>query len=898
MALTVVTYGGGEILENIFNAVSMFVNGGGSIIRPLMILSASISGFWAISKALFSPSLESIFSRYCLPIIVISSLFLIPSTTVRIEDVLKDRSYTVDHVPFLLGKFATLVSSLSYKMTKAVESVIHVPQDARYNKTGMIFGAETAIDISRFQITNGDLEQNLRRFSKQCVLYDIALGRYSLDEMKKATDLWKFFEGKTSKVRMMTYCPIGASKNHKNCKYLSCQEAAQAMKPFFEKEIAYYAQQDVIRNLPLTFQALTGLQKNAEELIGQQLMMHVLKDEYSGHNLAKSRAYVQQRNTMQTLGALAPSGLITMRAVLEALIYAAFIFIIPMALLPGGFKFISTWMWLTLWIQLWPPFYAILDYIFQIAAYKYSSGVFNTLTEAEKGLSFFTSVGLQNMQTDIMVFAGYLSLSIPFISYAILKGSTHGIVNLASSMTSPAQNAASQAASEQSTGNYSFANTSFGQTSFHNTTGFQSNLAPSLSSGYFTDNQGTDSVVYSGDQMMLRQGNSTLRTSLFSEDAISQSLQKQEQHAHSIVNTIQDNLSKQTASCRRELVDMTSHLANSHNYVENIAEGSLYDVQNSARYVISEAENIGKHYDLSAKETLDLALAGQLGGSFKVAQGSLGGTSQMGASRDEAQSAALNLAKNEEFQTHLQNIQNFARSNAFSSLKDEGVRLVEGYNHSIENVESSQQALQYAESKLDQISENVSWAKQHSYLIRKAHDQDFINWSSEKYADLGGFSWVQETLSKGSEIEKHPIYEDFIKDMKQQQSSIASPKTFEDILTEQKPKGLSIRVDDAIESEFNVLANRSGLNRGEPAEKGRTLIDRRSSMERYYESTANQLPSKIESRREEAKNEFQAKQQQHLITKAIKGVSWQKDAVIKYQLTEAPFWMSEKIEGQ
>jgi conjugal transfer mating pair stabilization protein TraG len=118
---------------------------------------------------------------------------------------------------------------------------------------------DSAMDISRYRITNADLGKNLRTFCRQCVLYDIHLGRYTVDELKKATDLWKFLEERTSKVRMIKYTPIGkenASKKHRS-EYLTCNKAIQKMTPFFEQEKRYYAQLDICKNLGLTFQALT-----------------------------------------------------------------------------------------------------------------------------------------------------------------------------------------------------------------------------------------------------------------------------------------------------------------------------------------------------------------------------------------------------------------------------------------------------------------------------------------------------------------------------------------------------------------------------------------------------------------------------------------------------------------
>lgn len=229
--MTIITYGGGDILYNVFNAIAMLINGGGGIVRPIALIVAAIGGVWAITKAFFS-SPTAIFSSYLIPLIAIPGILMVPNSKVHIEDVLLDKSYTVDHVPLFLAKFSEMVSTIGYKITEAFEKVMHTTDDPTYLSTGMIFGAETSFDISRYKIANGDLEQNLRRFSKQCILYDLAFGRYSIDELKKTTDLWKFFKERTSKVRMILYKDPKTKKGS----YLSCEKALNEMSLLFEEE--------------------------------------------------------------------------------------------------------------------------------------------------------------------------------------------------------------------------------------------------------------------------------------------------------------------------------------------------------------------------------------------------------------------------------------------------------------------------------------------------------------------------------------------------------------------------------------------------------------------------------------------------------------------------------------
>ena len=610
MALTIVTYGGGEILKDVFNSIAILLNCNGGLMQPLMIIAISCGALCAVAKAFFSLQADGIL-RFFIPLVAIVGILMMPTSTVHIEDILTGRSYKVDHVPLFLARTTELMSTIGYQITDAVETVMHVPNDASYNKTGMIFGSDIALDMSKFKITNGVLEQNLKRLSKQCIFYDIALNRYTINDLKRTADLWKFLEAKSSKVRMIPY--TDPADPTKKSKYLTCQEAIKEMTPIFEKEKHYYATQDIIKDLPLTFQALTGLKKDKEELISQQLMMHVITGEFSGDKFAQSRAYTQQKSTYLVLGSLASNSLVTMRAVIEAIVYASIIFVLPLSVLPGGFSFLSNWLWLLIWIQLWPPFYAIINYIMQSVAQGRATSIFVGLSDAEKGLSLFTSMGLTNLHEDIFALSGYLAASIPFISYAIVKGGVSSFIQLAGSMMTPAHAAATSAAGEQSTGNYSLASTSFGQTSFGNTTGFQKNLSPSLSAGSFTENSGNLSVTYAGDEQIIKHNSSDLRWGISSDESLTASFQTSKQKAESFTESQQKNYMESISSHGRTMSDLTSHLSQSQNFSDSISEREAFDIQESARYLQSQSSSLAEQYGINERESMSLLMSTKLG---------------------------------------------------------------------------------------------------------------------------------------------------------------------------------------------------------------------------------------------------------------------------------------------
>lgn len=851
MDMTVVTYGGGEILRNIFNALAMLMNGEkGGFLHPLMIITISIGSVWAFSKAFFSNSMQSLLSQFIIPLVAVVGLLMTPSTSVHIEDILKDRSYQVDHVPFLVAKFSELTSSIGYQITKAVEQVMHVPNDLSYNSTGMIFGSDTAMDIGRYQISNADLEKNLRSFTRQCVLYDVALGKYSLDDMKKSCDLWKFFEENTSKVRMIRYQPLGSEGKTNLGEYVTCKDAIKRMTPFFEKEKHYYGQLDVCKNLPLTFQALTGLQREKEELISQQLVMNALLGEYGGSNFAKGRAYLQQRNTYQALGALASSSLVTLRAVIEALVYASFIFIIPLSVLPRGMKYLMTWAGLVVWIQLWPPFYAILNYIMQSVGHGYAQTIFNGLAGANQGLSLFTSVGIQNLQHDIYALSGYLAASIPFLTYAILKGGVSSFIHLASSMMTPAHSASSTAAAEQTSGNYSFGNASMGQVSYQNTTGFQSNLAPSLATGFFQENKGTHSTTYGANEQILRQTNSDLRTSVFSDDSISKGYQKALMHSESALETSQQSYAESISASNRHLADLSDHLSKSESYAENFSQREAYDLQESARYFQNLSENWGKQHGMSTREAMETAIG--LGIDFGITAKS---TANFGSNKEHLLNNANSIVKSEEFQKHFQRLQDFAQSDAYNTLDEKGMRLVESTSHSLDEMKNSQHTYQVAKSNLDQVSDQATWAEQNSHLIRRSLNQDFINWASDQFAHQGGFAKVEDILTNGSIYQQEALVQDFISHVRQ--NNFEPPKGYVDPSEERHlPQDISIaqmkeNIHEAIssgESHFSPVIS----------EKGENISRRYSQESQEYLEKFGQVSKKIEAARQSANQDFTA----------------------------------------
>lgn len=917
--LSIVTYGGGEYLEKLFNAVALVFNGGnGGLIQPFCIIISSLGILWATIKAFKSSSAGSLIIEYLFPLMILMGFLMVPTSTVHVEDILKRKFYNIDNVPFLLAKFSELTSTLGYRLTQMMESVMHVSDEPdsklKYSNSGMLFGAETALNISQYRITNGNLEQNMKQVAKQCILYDLALGKYSIDELKKTNNLWDFLNTNTSNVRIIPYLnPIDDKKanNGKIAQYETCKKALEKMEPLFAKEKNYYSQHEILKHLPLTFQALTGIQKNKEELIGQQLMMNVLSNEYSGKGFAKSRAQDQQRSIYQNIGSLASDSLVSMRAVLEAFICGVFIIIVPLCYLPGGLTYIKTWMMMTIWIQLWPPLYAILNYIMQVSAQSHAKSIFYNLSNEFQGLSIFTSIGLQNLNEDIHAMSGYLSMSIPCIAFFILQGGMYSINQLSGMLSSPAQSAGNSAATELSSGNYSLASTNFGQTHFQNSTAFQKNFAPSLSTGFSTINYGNYSEVH-GQESLLKQNSSDFRTSVLSDDVFQNNLQKSYQTAQTHVEGAQKTFSDSISNHARSMTDITEHFANGKNFNQSISEREALDIQESARYMQSAAENWGSQHGISTRKSLETLVDAAIGFDLPLglAGGHTKGQKSLGTSSDESSNSAFNIASSEEFQKHYQKVKDFSENQSFTSLSDEGARFVEGYTRSLEEVKSSQQQYQSAYNELNQVSDNLSWAESHSHSIKRSLNQDFMNWANSELAYEGGFSRAKEIITKGSQSERERLINSFATHLRSQSheptlvgfkdpsiafqnSNVPSLNKKEEWNTirsqgysEAQEKGLS---NESISKSENQLSHKFNLHKDNTKNQIKTgnasVSDHHEMIQKHVTERADKtLPSRLWSESNVG----------NFIKELVSGKTTPQNFSSMYQLKNKPFWYPEE----
>jgi conjugal transfer mating pair stabilization protein TraG len=139
--------------------------------------------------------------------------------------------------------------------------------------------------------------------------------------------------------------------------------------------------------------------------------------------VGRAQSVAQQNAAWLNAGKVAEQALPVFRNVIEAITYALFPLLVLLMLLTSGretmlaFKGYAA---VLIWIQLWPPLYAVLNYMASIyAAYDLAAAA--DLGSGAKALSLQTASTIYSRAISGEAVVGYLAISIPFIAWAALK---------------------------------------------------------------------------------------------------------------------------------------------------------------------------------------------------------------------------------------------------------------------------------------------------------------------------------------------------------------------------------------------------------------------------------------------------------------------------------------------
>lgn len=503
--LVIYTFGGGEVLTQVFNAIAAVLKPGGSTIRGLFNLAILLGGVWVLFESILKRNYFLNF-KWWLSYFIVVYLLLLPVASVVIDDKLTHQQKAVDNVPLGLAVIGHYTSLIGAVLTTEFDTAFNVPDNLAYSQSGFLMFSKMAEASTDFQISNPRLLNNIESFIKQCVFYDILLGRYEVQDIYKQANLWQFLISNTSKSR--AYMHDG--------KIITCNTGAgflsSAWESELENDLSRYARQllslssDQRDNAALTsmfrayltstYNYLLGASSSALSIMRQNMVINALHSSMRGYtaevgadaalnNLDFIQAQTHKRRTNQSIGRMAEHWLPIMHVVFEAMIYSAFILVAMLALMPFGLTILKNYIYSLMWLQSWAPLYAILNLVMVMYGKSQVAG----LAEGDVlSLTLANHNQFAQIQSDISSLAGYMSISIPFLAMGLVRGMSGVLGQVAQYVGGVAQSTAVSAAAEATTGNYSMGNLSYANQSMHNHSAFKHDTNSSYAAGQFIEN--------------------------------------------------------------------------------------------------------------------------------------------------------------------------------------------------------------------------------------------------------------------------------------------------------------------------------------------------------------------------------------------------------------------------
>ena len=388
-------------------------------------------------------------------VVLVFSVLIVPKVTVGIVDKTGGSAVkVVGNVPFGVAALGGITSTIGNTLTSLFETAFQVipgvgalPVELSYQQNGLMFGNRLIRETGNVVFQDPAFRTDLINFIHNCTTYDLIDGTLDPAVFSASDDVWPLMAS-PNPARFSTLTGAGGSVGVDTCPnvYLSLNGRLPAQISRIQGRLAFQLnptlpgaaaaaaiagqiQQAYLKNSIATAAA------TAADLIRQNAMLNALEDtsKIVGQKVndpaamvlavGRAQAVAQQNASWLNYGKVAEQALPVFRNVVEAVTYAMFPLFVLLLLLTSGretmmaFKGYSA---VLIWIQLWPPLYAILNYMASIyAAYDLAAAA--DLGTGGKSLALQTASTIYSRAISGEAVVGYLAISIPFIAWAALK---------------------------------------------------------------------------------------------------------------------------------------------------------------------------------------------------------------------------------------------------------------------------------------------------------------------------------------------------------------------------------------------------------------------------------------------------------------------------------------------
>jgi conjugal transfer mating pair stabilization protein TraG len=556
MNYEIYTYGNVDALWGLFNALAALM--GSSTFTAAIAVVFFVGFFGAFLGSALAPD-RLVGPKWLASVMVIYLILFVPKATLQIVDKVGGTAPAViANVPLGLAFQAGITSSVGNALTELFETALQtlpaangLPSDLTYQNHGLVFGAQIVKATQESGFTDMVFKTNLVNFLQNCTFYDISQGFIAANVFATTDDIWPLL-ATTNMARYSPYKQASGVIDPLACpavyNALSAAMTATAV-PTLMQRIGLWLNPSlqlanptgatlpgtaaatlVDQQIGAAFQRfrIASAATSAATIVRQTAMINAIQaanllssqdaNDPSAAMIGLATAQATaQTNTQQIASAqIASQGMPMVRNAIEAVLYGLFPFILLMALLMGGvpgYQMLKMYGMGLVWIALWPPIYAIVNYLNTLAIAKNAAAnAFNAATGVQ-GMTLSTSGAIYGGMISDMAVTGYLVMAVPMIAGAVAFG-MNKMVNVAGGFGTAATSATGTGAGAAATGNVSMGNIS----------NDQQQLSPNRSSAFmstYSDLKGstaTDAV--SGDvRFQQNVGSNAMRLGSTSENS-------------------------------------------------------------------------------------------------------------------------------------------------------------------------------------------------------------------------------------------------------------------------------------------------------------------------------------------------------------------------------------------
>ncbi|WP_105491473.1 conjugal transfer mating-pair stabilization protein TraG [Escherichia coli] len=634
MVDTVYVMSGGEFFQAAFNGVATLI--GTSTWDSLF----HIVGFFS-AMALFFVYIRGHDPKEVLKFIavfiLITSVLVIPKRTVHIIDMTNPTLVLrVDNVPTGLSVPFRFITGIGGSLTKIYDSVFHTPDSVAYSKTGMLFGATLMANTTDVVAQNSDLAMLLSEYVQQCVIGDIMLShKYSMAELMQSSDPYEIIFRKPSPLRGVIV-PRGnslAQAGFQTCEALANNVLKRELKVdttkggktwdyYVNRFIGPRASADTLFGMMMAdsygFYYQGG--RDASEILRQNVVMNAIKQGITTHtaasgnvaslvNMADQSSNSKMRLSWAASGGLAATFVPVMHTVLMAMLVGMFPIIILLATIHGlTLPVLKGYVFSLVYLQSWPPLYAILNYA--MAFY---------LKGETKGMNFSLSNlnTIQQTHSDIGLMAAWLSNSIPFIAAGLVFGLWRVVSQAGNYLGSSINSTASSAASQAADGTWAFNNMQM-----ENVSGFKWDTNQSVRDGQMlTQHASGATTTKTAGGGILHDGKSaisSLATDIQFGRMLSSSYQAQQREAESQVQSLSNSISHGSQLVGSQLTQWAQQRGNSDTAVSGADSSRATTLTQAINKLNSVADSLAKRNGISTSEAVTEVLDKSQSGNFSA----------------------------------------------------------------------------------------------------------------------------------------------------------------------------------------------------------------------------------------------------------------------------------------